>query len=317
MIKYKLRNGVYRDQNGRKHLSPSDLGGCLRGIQLRHQNAPTEDANYYMVKGKLVHLVVEDLIKSTNPAATKSWVKIRSKQAYLKWSWRLPLNMTMPKFEQTFKDFLLNTSIGKSLKKASPVWIEDKMAINLEDLNLPLQFPKEVLEKYVVVGLPDCCFSNLLLEFKTGSLQKKHFLQGLLYEKMAQIHYKNPKIRNRLVKIGPKQVQMGMMSKFWTKQGKFRLQKEQELLDELTKTVTHLELWEKDPNYEMPRSVSGSCYRCQYYPTCFSPITRMFRSINYKIGRNTRRVKMMLGMSRSLKKEKSIKIPASNIPKKI
>lgn len=325
MVKYKrkMRKEPYKDKDGRMHIPPSALGRCLRHLQLEMQDAPEKRGPYYMYKGGYVHDVVEELIKSLNPANVDAWKKVRARQRYIPWEWKLPLNVSMPTFEDTFRNYLLNTQFGKSLKSASSVWIEQKISIPLEDLKLELPFTDEEIKLFKVVGKPDCYFSNLILEFKTGTIGKHAFLQGLLYEKMAKLYYKNPKVRNRIVKIGSRKVKIEMMSKFWITKGKFRLQKEADLVTEISKMMTHLLKWDKDHNYKMPQTITDSCYKCKYYPICINPITRMFRKISYLIGRDYRRVKkpimkILKGLSRKKgKQEKSKRLPILNVQKKI
>ena len=322
MRKVNMGSGPYKDSDGRMHIPPSGLGRCLKALQLEQQGAPEQRGPYYMYKGGYVHDVVEELIKSLNPTNIKAWHKVRSRQRYIPWEWRLPLNVSIPKFEDTFRDYLLNTKFGKRLKSSS-VWIESKIEIPLEDLKLKLPFTAEEIKLFKAVGKPDCYFSNMILEFKTGKIEKNAFLQGLLYEKMAKLYYKNPRTKNRIVKIGPRHVKLAMMSKFWTPGGKFRQKKEDDLLVELTNMITHFLKWDRDPNYQMPKKVTRSCYSCKYYKVCMSPVARMFRSIVYKVRREFKRVKKPIKMilrnsnKKNEKKSKSIRIPTLTAPKKI
>jgi len=290
MAKAIQRNQAYQDKNGRIHIAPSMIGTCLRSIQYREKNMPEGPLSYYMVRGGLVHDVIEEMIKSANPLNTKDvWKKIRKRQRSLPPEWHFPLNKVMPEFEDTFRDFLKNTQFGKKILKANIVWIETKMDVPLEKLDFDFLFPDEVLKRYSVVGIPDLYFSNTILEFKTGGMYSHYYLQGLMYEKMAQIEMKNPKIRNLIVQIQPKKVSVAMKgTNRWIK---MRDKKERELRDELAKIIENHERWAKDPNYLMPKSKSGNCCSCKYYRVCFSGLERGYLTIRYRVGKLFRNLK--------------------------
>ena len=297
------KDQAWRDpQNGyRIHISPSTVGTCLRSIQLKEKKMPEGPKNYYMVRGGLVHDVVEDMIKSANPLNTKDvWQKIRKRQRSLNPEWELPLNIIMPEYEETFRGFLKNHAFGKRIVKAKSMWIETKMAIPLENLGVDLPYSDEALKRYIVVGIPDLYFENTLLEFKTGGMYGHYYLQGLLYEKMAQINLKNPKIRNVIIQIKPKKVSIGMKgTNRWIK---MRAEKEEQLRHELALIVENHEKWIKDPTYEMPRTKTGNCHSCRYYASCFCGLERKVFAVMYQARQTYKRLKKTL-LRKNKKKE--------------
>jgi len=284
---------AYQDQNGRIHIAPSAIGTCLRAIQYREKHIPEGPLSYYMVRGGLVHDVVEEMIRSANPINTKNvWQKIRKRQRSLPSEWQLPLNMIVPEYEKTFRDFLKNDKFGKRIVKAQKLWIETKMEIPLENLSLDLPFSDEILKKYVIVGIPDIYFKNTILEFKTGGMYNHYYLQGLIYEKMAQLEFKNSKIRNVIVQIKPKKVSLAMKgTNRWIK---MRAEKEEQLRVELTLLIANYEKWAKDLKYQMPRTRTGNCYNCKYYASCFSGIKRRVFAMKYEMGKLARSLKKVI-----------------------
>jgi len=282
LVKALEKQEAYKDDMGRIHITPSSLGTCLRSVQLREKHMPQGPPNYYMVRGGLVHDVVEEMIKSANPLNTKDiWQKIRKRQRTLPSEWQLPLNQIMPEYEATFRDFLKNDHFASRLLKANVMWIEQKMRVPLENLNLGLPFTDEVLKRYAVVGIPDLYFGNSILEFKTGSVYDHYYSQGLMYEKMAQIHFKNPKIRNLIIQIKPKKVTIGMkVNARWLRR---REEKEEKLKQNVTALVQEHEKWAQDKNYKMPKAKTGYCYGCLYYKSCFPSIERRYLSMKYKV----------------------------------